>query len=159
MSDNAYIRMLIESQEKKITLLDRALELDEEQLKLIKEDSPDMDALDKNLDEKGALVEELDKLDDGFEAVYAKVRDELINNKDAHRDEIKRLQELISEITEKSVKVQAAEERGKAEVESFLKARRSKIKGNKGSVKAANLYAVNMRKINKIDSFFVDKKK
>ncbi|MBQ7464319.1 MAG: flagellar protein FliT, partial [Lachnospiraceae bacterium] len=105
------------------------------------------------------IVEELDRLDDGFESVYAKVRDELLNNKEAHRDEIKRLQELISVITEKSVKVQAAEIRGKETVERFLKQRRNTLKDSKSSVKAANAYAVNMRKMNKIDAFFVDKKK
>ena len=35
MSDNTYIRMLIESQEKKMELLDEALDLDREQLELI----------------------------------------------------------------------------------------------------------------------------
>ncbi len=151
--------MLIESQEKKLKLLDEALELDEEQIRLAQEEDPDMEILDESLEKKGRIVEELDRLDDGFESVYAKVRDELLNNKEAHRDEIKRLQKLISQITEKSVKVQAAEIRGKETVERFLKRKRSALKDSKSSVKAANAYAVNMRKMNKIDSFFVDKKK
>ncbi|MBO6111965.1 MAG: hypothetical protein J6P45_02805 [Lachnospiraceae bacterium] len=159
MSDTAYIQMLIESQQKKIELLDEALRLDEEQIKMIQQEKPDMDGLEKNLEEKGRLIGELDKLDDGFESVYAKVREELINNKEAHKDEIRQLQELISQITEKSVKVQAEELRSKEAVERFLKNRRGKLKDSKSSVKAANKYAVNMRKINKIDSFFVDKKK
>lgn len=159
MSENTYIRMLIESLEKKIVLLDEALELDEEQIRLIQEEDPDMGSLDESLEKKGKIIEELDRLDDGFESVYAKVRDELLNNKEAHRDQIKRLQELISVITEKSVKVQAAEIRGRESVERFLKHRRSSLKETKSSVKAANAYAVNMRKMNKIDAFFVDKKK
>ena len=159
MSDTAYIQMLIESQQKKIELLDEALRLDEEQIKMIQQEKPEMDGLEKNLEEKGRLIGELDKLDDGFESVYAKVREELINNKEAHKDEIRQLQELISQITEKSVKVQAEELRSKEAVERFLKNRRGKLKDSKSSVKAANKYAVNMRKINKIDSFFVDKKK
>ncbi len=159
MSDKAYIQMLIESQEKKISLLEEALELDEKQLELIRSENPDLDEIESSLDRKGRIVEELDKLDDGFESVYAKVRDELIENKEAHKDEIKRLQELISKITELLVKIQAEELRGNDEVERFLKSRKSRLKGNKSSVKAANTYALNMRKVNKIDSFFVDKKK
>ncbi len=151
--------MLIESQEKKISLLEEALELDEKQLELIRSENPDLDEIESSLDRKGRIVEELDKLDDGFESVYAKVRDELIENKEAHKDEIKRLQELISKITELLVKIQAEELRGNDEVERFLKSRKSRLKGNKSSVKAANTYALNMRKVNKIDSFFVDKKK
>ncbi len=159
MSDNTYIQMLIDSQEKKLQLLDEAMSIDEEQMKLIQSENPDMDELDRSLTKKGSIIEELDRLDDGFESVYAKVREELINNKDAHRDQIKRLQELISQITEKSVKVQATEIRGKEMVERFLKQKRGKLKDNKSSVKAANAYAVNMRKMNRIDAFFVDKKK
>ncbi len=159
MSDNTYIQMLIESQEKKLQLLDEAMTIDEQQMKLIQSEDPDMEELDRSLNEKGRIVEELDRLDDGFESVYAKVREELINNKEAHRDQIKRLQELISQITEKSVKVQATEIRGKEMVERFLKQRRGKLKDSKSSVKVANTYAINMRKMNRIDSFFVDKKK
>ncbi|MBO4373700.1 MAG: flagellar protein FliT [Lachnospiraceae bacterium] len=159
MSDNTYIRMLIESQEKKLVLLDEAIELDEEQIRLVQEEDPNMDILDESLERKGKIVEELDRLDDGFESVYAKVREELLNNKEAHRDEIKRLQELITLITEKSVKVQAAELRGKETVERFLKRKRTALRESKSTVKAANAYAVNMRKMNKIDAFFVDKKK
>jgi len=151
--------MLIESQEKKLELLDEALDLDREQLELIHSESPDMERLDENLERKGKLVEELDKLDDGFESVYAKVRDELIENKEAHRDEIKRLQDLISRITERIVKVQAEELRGRNEVERFLKSRKNKLRDGRSSVKVANAYAVNMRKMNKVDSFFVDRKK
>ncbi|MBR5376335.1 MAG: hypothetical protein IK139_03570 [Lachnospiraceae bacterium] len=159
MSDNTYIQMLIDSQEKKLQLLDEALKLDEEQIRLIQEEDPDMETLDESLEKKGKIVEELDRLDDGFESVYAKVRDELLNNKEAHRDEIKRLQDLIGKITEKSVKVQAAEIRGKETVERFLKKKRSALKDSRSTVRAANAYAVNMRKMNKIDAFFVDKKK
>ena len=94
MSD-AYISMLIESQKKKLELLEQAIELDKQQEDMITGDSPDMEALNANITAKGALVDELNKLDDGFESVYSKVRDELMNNKDAHKDEIHRLQELI----------------------------------------------------------------
>lgn len=155
----AYMSMLIASQEKKLELLERAIELDKEQEEIITGEKPDMGALDANIDAKGALVGELDRLDDGFEALYSKVRDELINNKDAHKEEIRILQELIKKITEKIAEVEAIEARSKVNFESFMKKRRHAIKGNKSSVKAANVYAVNMRKMNKIDSVFLDNKK
>ena len=66
----AYMSMLIASQEKKLELLKRAIELDKEQEEIITGDKPDMGALDANMDAKGALIDELDKLDDGFEALY-----------------------------------------------------------------------------------------
>ncbi|MCR5238009.1 MAG: hypothetical protein K6E34_12495 [Lachnospiraceae bacterium] len=155
----AYMSMLIASQEKKLELLERAIELDKEQEEIITGEKPDMRALDANIDAKGALVGELDRLDDGFESLYAKVRDELINNKDAHREEIRTLQELIKKITGKIAEVEAIEARSKVNFESFMKKKRHSLKDNRSSVKAANVYAVNMRKMNKIDSVFVDNKK
>ena len=155
----AYMSMLIASQEKKLELLERAIELDREQEEIITGEKPDMGALDANIDAKGALIGELDRLDDGFETLYAKVRDEFINNKDAHKDEIRTLQELIKKITEKIAEVETIEARSKMNFESFMKKKRHSIKDTKISVKAANVYAVNMRKMNKIDSVFLDNKK
>ena len=155
----AYMSMLIASQEKKLELLERAIELDREQEEIITGEKPDMGALDANIDAKGALIGELDRLDDGFETLYAKVRDEFINNKDAHKDEIRTLQELIKKITEKIAEVETIEARSKMNFESFMKKKRHSIKDTKSSVRAANVYAVNMRKMNKIDSVFLDNKK
>ncbi|MBO6147043.1 MAG: hypothetical protein J6O70_05655 [Lachnospiraceae bacterium] len=158
MSD-AYISMLIESQEKKLELLEQAIELDKQQEDMITGDSPDMEALNANITAKGALVDELNKLDDGFEAVYAKVRDELMNNKDAHKDEIRRLQELIRQITDRIAEVEALEARSKINVENFLKNRRKSLKDGRSTVKAASVYSANMRKAYNTNPYFVDNKK
>ncbi|MCR5746580.1 MAG: hypothetical protein K6G03_02635 [Lachnospiraceae bacterium] len=158
MSD-AYISMLIESQEKKLELLDRAIELDKQQEEMITGNPPDMEALNANLTAKGALVDELNKLDDGFDSVYAKVRNELIDNKEAHKEQILRLQELIRKITEKIAEVEALEARSKLNVDNFLKKRRKSLKDGKVSVKAANVYSNNMRKAYNLSPYFVDNKK
>ena len=158
MSD-AYMSMLIDSQEKKLALLEKAIELDREQEELITGAEPDMGALNANINAKGALIDELDRLDDGFESLYAKVREDFIENKDSHKEEIRTLQGLIRQITEKIAEVEALEARSKVNFENFMKQRRTTIKDNKNAVKAANIYAVNMRKMNKIDSVFVDNKK
>ncbi|MBO4338283.1 MAG: flagellar protein FliT, partial [Lachnospiraceae bacterium] len=117
----AYMSMLIASQEKKLELLEKAIELDREQEEIITGEKPDMGALDANINAKGALIDELDKLDDGFESLYAKVRDEFINNKEAHKEEIRTLQDLIRKITEKIAEVEAIEARSKINFESFMK--------------------------------------
>ena len=157
--NSTYLTAMIESLEKKVAVLDEIINKNTEQAALLKEEEFSFEKFDRNSEEKGVLIYRLEKLDDGFESVYAKVREELLNNKEAHKDEIKKLQDLITRITEKSVKVQAAELRGKETVERFLKKKRTALKDSKSTVKAANAYAVNMRKMNKIDAFFVDKKK
>lgn len=156
---NPYIQILIESLEKKDRVLDEVIKADDEQMKMVQAEKPDMEALDASIKTKSALVDELNSLDDGFESVYEKVKDDLLNHKDEHRDDIRRLQELISKITEKSVKIEAAETRNKQLVETYFRVSKKKIKDSRNSVKIANAYAVNMHRINKIDSFFVDNKK
>ncbi|MBQ4482248.1 MAG: hypothetical protein II966_03350 [Lachnospiraceae bacterium] len=158
MSD-AYMSMMIASQEKKLGLLERAIELDREQEEIITGEAPDMGALDANLNAKGALVDELNKLDDGFETLYAKVREEFIANKDQHKEEIRRLQELIRLITAKTAEIEAIEARSKINFENFMKKRRNAVREARSSVRAASVYAGNMRKVNRIDSMFVDNKK
>ncbi len=158
MSEN-YLKVLIESQNKKLRLLEEAEQLDKEILDLIREEEADMDAIDANMTAKGALIEKLDELDDGFESIYEKIRTDLQEHKDLYKNEIRILQNQISQITEKTVKIRALEERSRREIEAFFENRKKKIRAEKSSVKIANAYAVNMRRINKVDSFFVDKKK
>ena len=155
----AYINMMIESQEKKLELLDRAIELDKEQEEIVTGDKPDMEALNANLTAKGALVDELNKLDEGFDSVYAKVRDELINNKEAHKAEIGRLQELIRQIMEKTADIEAMEARSKINVETFLKRRKKELRDGRNPIQAASVYSTNMRRAYDTSPFFVDNKK
>ncbi len=151
--------MLIESQEKKLELLDRVIELDKEQEAIVTGDKPDMEALNANLTAKGALVDELNKLDEGFDSVYAKVREELINNKEAHKSEIGRLQELIRQIMDKTADIEAMEARSKINVETFLKRRKKELREGRNSIQAASVYSTNMRRAYDTSPFFVDNKK
>ena len=156
---SAYINMLIESQEKKLELLDRVIELDKEQEAIVTGDKPDMEALNANLTAKGALVDELNKLDEGFDSVYAKVREELITNKEAHKSEIGRLQELIRQIMDKTADIEAMEARSKINVETFLKRRKKELREGRNSIQAASVYSTNMRRAYDTSPFFVDNKK
>lgn len=156
---SAYIDMMIESQEKKLELLDRVIELDREQEETVTAEKPDMEALNANLTEKGALVDELNKLDEGFDNIYAKVRDELINNKESHKDEILRLQDLIRQIMEKTADIEALEARSKINVENFLKKRKKELREGRNSIQAASVYSTNMRRAYNTSPFFVDNKK
>ena len=61
-----YLQIMIECLEKKIDVLDRVLELDKRQLAIALEQPFDMEKYDQSMDEKGVLIDELNKLDDGF---------------------------------------------------------------------------------------------
>lgn len=145
---NPYVTALIESLEKKISVLDEIIAKNKEQSDLLRTDPFSFDAFDKNTEEKGVLIFRLEKLDDGFETLYARVKEELDGNRALYANEIRRMQDLIRQITEKSASIQAEEARNKAALENVFKSERDRIKTGRSGVKALQSYnqAMNFNK-------------
>ena len=57
----------------------------------------------------------------------------------------RRMQELITEITELSTKIQAEEARNKKAMETAFKNEKERLKGQRSAVKAASIYAKTMQ--------------
>lgn len=152
-------QILVESLEKKSRILDEIMKENEAQELLFKQDELDMEALDASADRMGELAEKLELLDEGFETVYDRIREELIDNKSAYRAEIKRMQELIAGITEKVVGINAARMRNKLQAEKQFKKSRQQIGSASSKMKASRNYYNNMNRLNYVDSQFYDTKK
>lgn len=152
-------QILVESLEKKSRILDEIIKENEAQEILFKQDQLDMEALDASADRMGELAEKLELLDEGFEAVYDRIRKELIDNKSAYRAEIKRMQELIAEITEKVVGINAARMRNKTQAEKQFKKSRQQIGRATSKMKASQNYYNSMNRLNFVDPQFYDNKK
>lgn len=142
---NTYIVALTESLEKKIEVLKEIHEKDEEQYAIAKTSPFSYEEFDKNSDEKGFLIYKLNRLDEGFESVYAKVREELSVNKKAYASEIKYMQSLITQITDLSAKIQAEESRNKTAVEQAFRYEKEKIKSKRSGMKAIQSYTQAMK--------------
>ena len=152
-------QILVESLEKKSRILDEIIKENEAQEILFKQDQLDMEALDASADRMGELAEKLELLDEGFEAVYDRIRQELIDNKSAYRQEIRRMQELIAVITEKVVGINAARMRNKTQAENQFKKSRQQIGRASSRMKASQNYYNNMNRLNFVDPQFYDNKK
>ncbi|MCI9346657.1 MAG: hypothetical protein HFI56_10430 [Lachnospiraceae bacterium] len=152
-------QILVESLEKKSRILDEIIKENEAQEILFKQDQLDMEALDASADRMGELAEKLELLDEGFEAVYDRIRQELIDNKSAYRQEIRRMQELIAVITEKVVGINAARMRNKTQAENQFKKSRQQIGRASSKMKASQNYYNNMNRLNFVDPQFYDSKK
>ena len=152
-------QILVESLEKKSRILDEIIKENEAQEALFKQDQLDMEALDASADRMGGLAEKLELLDEGFEAVYDRIRQELIENKSAYRQEIRRMQELIAVITEKVVGINAARMRNKTQAENQFKKSRQQIGRASSKMKASQNYYNNMNRLNFVDPQFYDSKK
>lgn len=159
MQDKEYIAILQQSLEKKNRILDLIVEKNKEQRILFTDETLPPERLEENIKEKGDLVDQLNQLDDGFEQVYNRVREILNKEKEAYRDEIKKMQELIREITDKSATVQAQEQRNKELAVQKFASVKKEIRKARTSTKAASQYYKSMAKTNVVDSQFLDKKK
>ena len=68
-------------------------------------------------------------------------------------------QDLIAEISEKNVLIQAEENRIRLEVDNYAKRESLALRQRRDTGKAARNYYNNMKKLNYVDSQFMDKKK
>lgn len=152
-------QILLQSLEKKNELLDRMIAQNRAQEQILKQEEFDMDAFDEAIDQQTSCVEELDKLDRGFEAVYDRVREELIGNKDRYRSEIARMKEQIQQITDKIVTLNAGNMRNKMLAENQFKKRQNAIGTGMSKNRVAKNYYNSMNNLNFVSPQFYDNKK
>lgn len=159
MQDKEYIAVLRQSLEKKNQILDLIIEKNKEQRIIFTDESQPPERLEENLKEKGDLIDQLNQLDDGFEQIYSRVKTVLEKEKETYRDEIKKMQGLIRELTDKSATIQAQEQRNRELAVQKFSTVKKEIRKARTTTKAASQYYKNMTRTNVVDSQFVDKKK
>ena len=153
-----YLDMLQDSLRKKLEILDKIMTCQKEESDMLKGGSMDRDVFDRSMTEKVELAESIDSLDDGFEKVYDRIREEMIAHKEGYVNQIRALQNMISEISEKNVLIQAEENRIRLEVENYAKIESAALRQRRDNGKAARSYYNNMKKLNYVGSQFMDKK-
>lgn len=156
---NEYIQMLAESMVKKSEILSELIDKTNIQKEVVSAPEVDWDDFDKIVEDKGNLIDELSKMDDGFEVLYERVKEELSVNKVAYKTEIAAMQTLIKEVTEKSTELQAMEHRNKALIEQRFAESKKAIKQSKMGSKAAMEYYQRMNNLKNIDPHMMDKKR
>ena len=158
MMDN-YLEILEDSLKQKSVILDKIMEYNGKQEALLKQEKMSLEDFDFYMDQKDELIEQLNRLDDGFETLYERIRQQLQENKDAHKEQIGRLQKLITQVTEKSVSIQAQEARNKKLVEEYLSRERQQLGQDRQTSKAAYDYYKSMSNTNVLPPQFMDQKK
>lgn len=158
MMDN-YLKILEESLQKKLELLDEIQKYNEEQHRIFSSEKVELDKFDEAIAQKGRLVERVVQLDEGFETLYAKVSEELQGNRQKYAEQIRTLQQLVKQVTEKSVSVQAQEARNKALIEQYFAREKNQIAQGRKSSKAAYSYYNNVNKAVYNEPRFMDSRK
>ena len=145
-----YIQILIESLKKKIEILDTLLALNAKQAEVIcAEDS--LDEFDALVGQKSEQIALLDKLDTGFDTIYQHVRPEVTQHPERYAEQIKELQSLIKELTDRSVKVEATENRNKQAVERYFSDARRELHESRRSMNVASNYYKSMTNTQYVD--------
>ena len=72
-----YLQIMIDSLLKKIEILKKVSELNEQQSALLDDKEFDGDKLQSNMESKAAYIDELNSLDEGFQAVFDRVKEDV----------------------------------------------------------------------------------
>ena len=145
MTEN-YLTVLEESLRTKLQVMEQIQQYNLRQQEIFQGDTVDMNQFDAYIEEKGSLIQQLESLDNGFESLYEKVAAELADNRAKYAEQIRRLQGLVTEVTDKSVMIQAQEARNKQLVEAYFQKAKGHIGDNRRTSKAAYDYYRNMSK-------------
>ena len=151
--------MLEESLVKKIDIMTE-IEAENERQKEVLSDPDNVDEVefDKTVDKKGELIDKLLAIDEGFQLLFDRVKEEVGANKEKYSEQIRRMQELIREITSKSASIEAAEHRNKKLAETYFDTARRKMNSSKQSSAVAFNYYKTMNNFKDIPPQFLDKK-
>lgn len=156
---NQYINIMIESLRRKFAALEEVLECSKGQMALLEDPNLEPEEFEADVRKKAELIDKLEQLDEGFDSLYQKVKDELQENKEQYASEIQTMQELIRKITEKSAEIQVTEARNKSCVEAKFTSVRKQAREIRNSQRIVQQYYRNMQKLNCVEPQFTDKKK
>ena len=159
MIEENYIQLLIQSLEKKITVLDHIIQLNDDQKNLLVMEEVDLDEWNGIIEEKAKSIDQINFLDEGFEEVYNRVKDLLSSRREEFQEEIRILQGLIGKVTDRSVQVQTGEQRNKELAQLQFGKIKKKLRTVRQTSQAVQSYSNSMKKLNFVDAQFLDKKK
>ena len=119
-----------------------------------------MDEFDGLLDEEGKQIGMLNMIDDGFENVYSRVREELMANPEEYQEILREIQTLISEDVELGATLEALERKNKEAIEAFIQKKKEEVRTYRSNKNSSKNYTKNMpNQYVQGESFFLDQKK
>lgn len=160
MDIQTYVTVLEDTLCTKEEVLQKIYEATKRQEESLSLQEADIDAFEKEMDTKEALLQKVEELDRGFESIYEKISTALQYQKETYKVQILKMQEMIKRCTDLGVKIQATEQRNRERLESYLVKERQEIARFQANNKTANLYHQHMaNQHQQWQSYFLDKKK
>lgn len=158
--NSVYVNMMVDTLRRKETILTILHEQTQQQERLLKEQELDLEQFQHLLDLKGEKIQELNELDEGFDALFRMVQKDISADKERYREEIQTMQKLIGTVTELGVKIQALEHQNSERLKIYLATQRKTIRDFHVNHKMAESYYKNMADSHKPEqSYFFNEKK
>ena len=154
-----YLNSLIEGLKAKENMLDELTALTEKQQTIVSGEKIDWDAFDAIVDEKSDIIEKLNQNDEGFTAVFDRIKDDLKSQMGEYSSYIEQIKSGIANVTNKSTSLMALEQRTKTRVENAFKRQKKEYNNSKTSSRVATNYYNAMNKMNFVDPQLMDSKK
>lgn len=158
-NDNVYIQVLIDALKKKKIALEHIKELTQRQSEMLGNPRVDTEEFDVTIDEKNVYLKEINEIDDGFEMIFGRVRENLKANQKDYKEEIKAMQNYIRDITDLAVEIGAMEQRNKQNFQIAMSRERQSIRQRRKSKESVSKYYQNAMQATSSESFYMDKKK
>lgn len=155
-----YVDMMVDSLKRKQQILSYLYDRTKEQERLLIDEDMNPDEFKALVDAKGARLEELNTIDEGFDALFNLVKQEIQKNRVDYREQIQTMQLLIKEISDLGVQIQALEQQNSGHFKTYLARHRKTIHDFHVNSRTANTYYQNMAHAHKPQtSYFFDETK
>ena len=159
MQEREYLDVLIQSLRKKLVLLNRIAILSKEQRELLQDEDMTPDAFDLNVRDKDDLVQQIVVLDEGFDEVYAHIKDLMERDHAMYEDQLSQMRELIRQIMAKDASIRAEEKRNYELAQRKFASIKTKVREMKASQKMVSSYYKNMMRQKPGEAAFLDNRK
>lgn len=157
--NSVYVSMMADTLKRKETILTALYSMTQEQERMLKGDELDVEQFHQLLDEKGAKIDELNELDEGFDALFKMVEKEIVANRENYKEEIQMMQRQIREVSELGVRIQALEHQNSSRLQAYLAKQRKTIRDFHVNNKTAANYYKNMANSHRPEqSYFFNEK-
>lgn len=158
--NSVYVGMMEDALRRKKEILVFLYEKTKEQELLLKDDEMDEEKFRATIDEKGEKIDDLAKIDEGFDTLYKYVEKEITANRMAYKQQIQNMQKLIGEVSELGIQIQALEHQNSGHFKVYLAKQKNLIREFRVNNKTASSYYQNMSNTHKAEqSYFFNERK
>ena len=154
-----YVDILVSSLERKLDVLVKLEKLEAREEEIFSNDKVSVDDVKNFVDRRDEYLNKLIQLDTGFEKLFERVKVDITENKEMYREQIIHMQELIKQISSKSVSIQAEEARHKENYHClFDKKKQDIVEFKKSNKTVSNYYKNTYDAHQEGSSYFLDKR-